>query len=56
MADIKIPLTDSTIVHKCPFCSRDNNFKFGDTCLYVDRVTVKRVVIYKATPIARVVV
>ena len=48
MKTIKVQLTDSTLEQNCPFCNKKNNFKFGNVCLHVDRVTVKRIAIYKS--------
>ncbi len=54
MKTIKVQLTSDTLKQNCPFCDRENNFKFGDVCLHVDRVTVKRIVIYKSSEIVRI--
>ena len=33
--------------HNCPICNYENNFFYGDTCEHVDRITAKRVIIYR---------
>ena len=39
--------------HNCPICGRENNYRFGDVCDHVDRVTAKSKIIYLIPVIER---
>ena len=43
---IKREITKNKIM-KCPICDYENDFRFGNTCEHVDRVTAQSKVIYR---------
>ena len=40
--------------HVCPICGFKNNFRFGNVCIHVDRVTAKSKIIYLMPIIERI--
>lgn len=43
---LKVQMPDEKKM-KCSKCGYECNFRFGDTCSHVDRVTVKSVIFFK---------